>query len=395
MAKIIETIPVFGNPIDERALAQLIECRRDAVACALMADHHLGYQMPIGGVAAYDNQVPPAGAGFDIACGNKAVRLDVGFDDIKDWLDTLMDDIWRSLSFGIGRVNEDVVEDPLFDDPAWREVNVLQGQALKQKARNQLGTIGSGNHYVDLFRDEKDRIWVGVHFGSRGLGHSVATEFMKLAGSNPNASEGAPKLLPADKPVGEDYLRCMELAGRYASAGRSWVCAKVAGIIGGHIVEEVHNHHNYVWKETHQGRSLYVARKGATPAYPGQKGFVGGSMGDDSVILEGVEGEEAKQALYSTVHGAGRVMSRTKAAGKMNYKTRRREGGEVTRVMMKSWLKEKGVRLRGAGVDEAPQVYKRLSQVLEHHAKSVKVLHTLRPLGVCMAAEDEKDPYKD
>jgi tRNA-splicing ligase RtcB len=141
---------------------------------------------------------------------------------------------------------------------------------------------------------------------------------------------------------------------------------------------------------------MLVIRKGATPAFPGQKGFIGGSMGDDAVIVEGVDSTASRQALYSTVHGAGRVMSRTQAAGKVN----RRTGRQLTRgiVNWPRWqqqLKAQGVTLRGGGADEAPECYKRLSEVLAAHAVTIRVLHTLRPIGVAMAGKETVDPYKD
>ena len=138
---------------------------------------------------------------------------------------------------------------------------------------------------------------------------------------------------------------------------------------------------------------MWVVRKGATPAFPGQKGFVGGSMGDISVILEGVDSEDAKASLYSAMHGAGRVMSRTQAAGKP--KKGKRSGGCISREMMDKWVRDQGVTLRGAGTDESPHCYKRLPEVLAHHATNVKVLHTLKPVGVAMAGEDVYDPFKD
>jgi tRNA-splicing ligase RtcB len=172
----------------------------------------------------------------------------------------------------------------------------------------------------------------------------------------------------------------------------------VAALLGAKIEEEIHNHHNFAWREKHRGAWYWVVRKGATPAFPGQKGFVGGSMGDISVILEGVESNESEQAFYSTVHGAGRVISRTRAAGKVvwkNGKPHRVSSGEISREMMMQWIQQQGVELRGAGTDEAPQCYKRLSEVLHFHRNTVKVLHILRPLGVAMAGENEFDPYKD
>ena len=382
---------VYGSPVDEGALAQITDCLNGgAEYVCLMADHHQGYKMPIGGVCAYKNKVTVEGVGFDIACGNKAVRLNgVKSNDLN--VPLLMDDIYSSLSFGVGLKNKEAVDHEVFYLDAWKLPQIAN---LKDLAREQLGTIGSSNHYVDVFADEHDNVWVGVHFGSRGFGHKTATAFLELAGAKDSIS-GAPVLLDTNESLGAEYIECMQLAGLYAYAGRDWVCQKVASIIGAPIVEEVHNHHNFAWKETHFGEEYWVVRKGATPTFPGQKGFVGGSMGDNSVIIEGIDSENARNILHSTVHGAGRVMSRTQAAGKMNYKTRTRSGGLITREMMMDWLKPLGVELRGAGTDESPQAYKRLDEVLGFHSDSIKVLHTLRPLGVCMASANEVDPYKD
>jgi tRNA-splicing ligase RtcB len=387
--KIIRGIPVYGNPVDELALQQIERCAAGAYGAALMADHHVGYSMPIGGVVAYVEGVSPSGVGFDIACGNKAVLLDVPAKEVKRKIHVIMDDIARKIAFGIGRNNPTPVDHPLFDDPLFSEPLLKQ---KKQMAQNQLGTVGSGNHYVDIFIDEQDRAWCGVHFGSRGLGHFIAKTFMELGGGKDGMHVDA-VVFSTKSNLGEDYVRHMKLAGQYAYAGRDYVCAQVAKIIGAKIVEEVHNHHNFAWEEEHGGQKVWVVRKGATPAFPGQKGFVGGSMGDISVILEGIESEEAKQALYSTVHGAGRVMSRTQAAGRK--KGSKRTGGSVTREMMMKWVKDKGVVLRGAGTDESPHCYKRLPEVLDQHASSVRILHTLTPIGVAMAGEDEYDPYID
>ena len=145
---------------------------------------------------------------------------------------------------------------------------------------------------------------------------------------------------------------------------------------------------------------MWVVRKGATPAFPGQKGFVGGSMGDVSVILEGVESEESVTSLYSTVHGAGRVMSRTQAAGRKRWSKKaggfvRTKEGSISRDMMRQWITKAGVELRGADTDESPHCYKRLPDVLEQHDNTVHILHTLHPVGVAMAGAEEFDPYKD
>ena len=396
---------VFGQH-EKQTLAQLTRVATRAEHAALMADGHLGYVMPIGGVAAYDNQVSVAGVGFDIACGNAAIRTDLRLNDLRDRpgglrrnLERIGDEIRTGLTFGIGGTNKssDAPSDhPLFKDPAWAAVPGKYRPALLDKARKQLGTVGSGNHYVDVFADEKDRIWVGVHFGSRGFGHTVASSFLAI-GQGAEWGTRVPEaevIFDLDAPAGHDYWHLMNLAGRYAYAGREWAARKVVDIVGAREVELVHNHHNFAWEEEHFGRTFVVVRKGATPAFPVQKGFVGGSMGDNSVILEGTRGAPAASptgelqatALYSTVHGAGRVMSRTAARGKRHRRTGKvLKRGRVSREMMRDWVDRKGVVLRGGGLDESPHVYRRLPDVLAAQGDTITVLHTLRPLVVVMA----------
>ncbi len=390
----IDGIPVWGTPL-QNAVDQMKNALRTADRAALMADHHLGYAVPVGGVIAYRGKVSPSGVGYDIACGNKAVLTDAKLSDVRGDISRIMDDVFNFVSFGVGRKNAEPVDHALFDDTAW---SIPVAAELKMLAQAQLGTVGSGNHYVDIFHDEQERIWIGVHFGSRGLGHKLATHFVR-AGGGKDGINVDPVVFDAESSLGSEYIACMNLAGRFAYAGRDWVCGRVAKILGANILDEVHNHHNFAWLETHGGEPLWVVRKGATPAFPGQRGFVGGTMGENSVILEGVESEEGPLSLYSTVHGAGRVMSRTEAAGKSKWvkgqKTRVSEG-KVSREMMREWVKDRAnVELRGAGVDESPHCYKRLSDVLASHAESVRVLHTLTPIGVAMAGENETDPYKD
>jgi tRNA-splicing ligase RtcB len=383
---------VFGSH-ESNTLAQLEDVASRAERAALMADGHLGYVMPIGGVAAYRDKISVVGVGFDIACGNAAIRTDLTLPEIQGRVRELADDIQASLSFGVGlknRAADAPRNDPLFEDAAWQAIpDRDERDRLRAKAREQLGTVGSGNHYVDVFADEENRIWVGVHFGSRGFGFGIAHGFLALS-----------QLLDVRAPIGDAYWQLMNLAGRYAYAGREWVARKVVAILGGREMELVHNHHNFAWIEEHGGESLYVIRKGATPAFPGQKGFVGGSMGDNAVILQGATAADAAtrdlqaRALYSTVHGAGRVMSRTAAAGKRRRGKVIKEGA-VSREMMHEWVQKKGVLLRGGGTDESPHVYRRLPDVLEAQGATVEVLHTLRPLVVVMAGADEFDPYRD
>ena len=402
-------VAVFGEH-DDKTLAQLRDVASRADRAALMADGHLGYVMPIGGVAAYRDRVSVVGVGFDIACGNAAIRTDLTFEknfEVITRLPSIADEIQGAVSFGMGRkntANDAPIDHPLFDSPSWDAIPGHARDGLRAKARTQLGTVGSGNHYVDVFVDETGALWVGVHFGSRGFGHTVASGFLALS---QGAKWGArvperEALLPLAMPLGHDYWALMTLAGEYTYAGREWVARKVVSMLGGREVELVHNHHNFAWREQHDGESVIVVRKGATPAFPGQKGFIGGSMGDDAVIVQGTmpkdPGVEQLQhdALYSTVHGAGRVMSRTQAAGKRNWRTGQvLQPGAVSPQMMEEWIRQKGVILRGGGLDESPHVYRRLPDVLSAQKGTIEVLHTLRPLIVVMAGPDQFDPYKD
>src|SRR6202521_1844859 len=159
--KLIDGIPVWGTEVDEGAMAQIRNCAKTADHVALMGDHHKGYAVPIGGVVAYTDSISPSGVGYDIACGNKAILTDAHAADVRHDISKIMDEVFRVVSFGVGRKNQDErVDHALFDDPAWSLKAVAP---LKEMARQQLGTVGSGNHYVDIFSDEVDRIWIGVH----------------------------------------------------------------------------------------------------------------------------------------------------------------------------------------------------------------------------------------
>lgn len=421
---------IFGQH-DENTIRQIQDVAGRAERAALMADGHVGYICPIGGVLAYRDKVSVVSVGFDIGCGNAAIRTDLRVEDVTKGLTLdevkrnphrltqdrrivrLADEIAETISFGIGRKNEAddaPVDHPLFQDPAWYALPNTGGyrDTLRDKARRQLGTVGSGNHYVDVFADEAGAVWVGVHFGSRGLGHTIASDFLSISQGGTFGERAREKevLMGLDQPSGHDYWQLMSLAGRYAYAGREWVARKVVELMGGQELELVHNHHNFAWKETHlspegEPTEYVVIRKGATPAFPGQKGFIGGSMGDDAVIVSGAsevppEVEQAQRdALFSTVHGAGRVMSRTEAAGKRTRKGQVIKPGKISPQMQSEWLAKKGVVLRGGGLDEAPQAYRRLTKVLDAQGATIDVEHVLHPLIVVMAGAGEVDPYKD
>ncbi|HEX3328292.1 MAG TPA: RtcB family protein, partial [Gaiellales bacterium] len=259
-----------------------------------------------------------------------AVRTPLSLDDIRPDLGRLADAIGTRISFGIGRKNETPVDHELFDSPIWGEIPELTEKvagrkhswSLRARAEAQLGTVGSGNHYVDLLVEPADgSVWAACHFGSRGFGHGIATGFLNLAAHRAFFSQmpggesmhAAPSLLPltadaanglgarpqdaeARAEIGRRYERAMELAGEYAYAGREHVIGEVLSILGTTALETVHNHHNYSFTETHGGEQVRVVRKGATPAFPGQTGFIGGSMGDWAVVVEGVDSELARRS---------------------------------------------------------------------------------------------------
>ncbi|MBY3543638.1 RtcB family protein [Rhizobium laguerreae] len=388
------TYKIYGQH-DEKTIGQMETCMNTGSAASgvLCADGHLGYAHPIGGVVGYTDHISISGVGFDIACGNMAVRLDTPYADIASNIGAILQDIQRVVSFGVGRRNDERVDHDLFESDLWNAADVSD---LKSMAQAQLGTVGSGNHYVDIFEDADGATWIGVHFGSRGLGHKITTKYLAMAGAK-DGMEVPPALLPADSDMGRGYLAGIELGGLYAYAGREWVVERVRKIIGGAVTFSVHNHHNFAWRETHNGVDMWVVRKGATPAFPGQFGFVGGSMGDDAVILRGVDAPESAASLYSTVHGAGRVMSRTEARGrfvKVDGK-KIRQPGKVRHDEWQQWIRDKGVTVLGSDLDEAPQAYRRLPDVLAAHAGTIAIEHVLRPRGVIMAGAGEFDPYKD
>jgi tRNA-splicing ligase RtcB len=412
----IDGIAVWGREPDAGAVAQMRTCARvgDVQATALMADHHLGYSQPIGGVVAYRDAISPTGVGYDIACGVKAVRTDLTLGDVAADVPRLVDEIAARVAFGLGRTNPTPVDHPLFASDTWRDVRWLRH--LRDPARAQLGTVGSGNHYVDVLAEYRDGdettgrvddaspLWVACHFGSRGFGHKTASGFINLAKGNGwrehvsgESMEAEPTLIERRREPNlfEAYVRAMELAGEYAYAGRDHVVGQVLAILGARSQLEVHNHHNFAWPEEHDGEPVWVVRKGATPAFPGQLGFVGGSMGDIAAVVEGVEGPESAAALRSTVHGAGRIMSRSMARGSRPRRGVRRRQGLVSREMMQDAVRSFGVVVRGGDTDESPHVYRPLRDVLDAHRDTIRIRHLLRPIGVVMAGADVRDPYRD
>lgn len=404
----MENLTIFGEEIiDKNSIDQIKRCFGPEDKAVLTADAHYGYGHPIGGAVAYKNKISLSGVGFDIACGNKAVRTEIRADDIS--AAKIIDEVFRRISFGVGRPNNEPADHPVLE--RIRTAEFKPQRELIGLAASQLGTVGSGNHFIDLFRDDEGYLWIGVHFGSRGFGHKTATGFIAMSqgrGFTDHAKEGSmdapPILFNIDTAIGEAYLSAMALAGEYAYAGRDLVVQKVLEILGNPNVSfEVHNHHNFAWHEEHFGEQYYVVRKGCTPAFPGQKGFIGANMADTSVIIEGVDSELSRKGLYSTVHGAGRVMSRTQAAGKKKWIAgpdgRKRptivSRGRVDFENVKLEMDQHHIELRGGGADEAPECYKKLGDVLKYQGDTIKVLYQLHPIAVAMAGSETYDPYKD
>lgn len=387
----MDHVTVIGDH-EDTTIAQIegVASHWAARKAVLMPDGHLGYAIPIGGVVAYEDAVSPSGVGFDIGCGVMAVHTGIPWTKLAPDADRIADLIERKIAFGLGRKNPEPADSPVLDDPRWDDLPRPLA-ALKGMAARQLGTVGSGNHYVDLLEDEQGDTWVATHFGSRGFGHKTATYFLKQCDAKDGMMVEAAVISKLARPtLFDDYINAMELAGAYATAGREFVVAQVLKILGaGWPKETVHNHHNYAWFE----HGLWVVRKGATPANPGQAGFVGGSMNDEAVVVTGTE--QAAATLWSTVHGAGRVMSRSKAAGRVRTidGERVRVGGAITAARFAE--STAGVTLRGGGFDEAPDVYRSLRSVLDHLGDTVTVTHRMRPRVVVMAGAFERDPYKD
>lgn len=404
----MKQIEIFGREIiDEKSIAQIERCTSEDDIGVLTADAHYGYGHPIGGAVAYKNKISLSGVGFDIACGNKAVRTDIKANQIT--LPKIMDEIYSQISFGIGRRNNKPVDHEVLD-----KINIAEfkpQRKLFNLAKEQLGTVGSGNHFVDLFKDDEGFLWIGVHFGSRGFGHRTTMGFIALSKNlsfEDNVKEGSmdspPILFDIKSELGQTYLEAIKIAGEYAYAGRNLVVNEVLRILDDpKVTFEVHNHHNFAWREEHFGEKYWVVRKGCTPAYPNQLGFIGSNMMDDSVIAEGIDSELSKKALYSTVHGAGRTMSRNEAAGKKKW-IRDNDGikrpvtigrGKVNFEKVRFEMKQRRIELRGSGADEAPECYKKLDDVLSFMGNTIKVIYKLHPIGVAMAGSDIYDPYKD
>jgi tRNA-splicing ligase RtcB len=381
--------PVWGREaIDESSLVQMDHAMRlpISVAGALMPDAHVGYGLPIGGVLATDNAVIPYAVGVDIACRMRLSLYEVSPHMLGQKKGMFERALWEQTSFGMGSQwqGKQRADHEVLDDPAWDATRLLKG--LQDNAARQLGTSGTGNHFVEWGAFRLYETLLGLqpgeylallsHSGSRSVGFKVADRYSKLAmEKHPDLDKSVRHLawLSLDSEEGQEYWLSMELAGRFASANHYVIHHRVAEAVGLKEAAVVENHHNFAW--THSmpdGKTVIVHRKGATPAGVGVLGVIPGSMGDAGYV---VRGRGLSSSLESASHGAGRLMSR-KAAFDSISKSSRDE-----------YLKERGVTLLGGGLDESPQAYKPIEKVIAAQQELVDVMGKFTPRIVRMADE--------
>ena len=377
---------MWGDDLDEKSIQQLRDaCRLPvAVSGALMPDAHLGYGLPIGGVLACDNAVIPYAVGVDIACRMRLTVLDMPVSEIRGSEKKLINTIEEETRFGIGASFRDPRDHAVMDED-WEQTQLLR--QLKGKARAQLGTSGSGNHFVEFGELTLEEPDLGLapgtylallsHSGSRGAGAKVANTYSRKAmQAHPELPKELKRLawLDLDSELGQEYWVSMQLMGQYAAANHAVIHREIVRSLRAKVLAEVENHHNFAWKEEHGGREVVVHRKGATPAGEGVLGIIPGSMATPGYVVRG-RGEPT--SLRSASHGAGRVMSRRKARESFTWSDTRK------------LLTERGVTLISADLDEVPGVYKDIEEVMGAQQDLVDVVARFDPKIVKMAPPGE------
>src|SRR5579872_4373570 len=382
----------WGSEIEDGAHAQMRKSCEVPVARkgALMPDAHVGYGLPIGGVLACEKAVIPYAVGVDIACRMKLSVLDLPTESMRHRFDHFKNALEEGTRFGVGSVHERPQEHPVMDAD-WSVTRITREH--KDRAWKQLGTSGSGNHFVefgvlaltepapDLGLQPGEYVALLSHSGSRGAGAAVCSVYSAIAQSRlPKRYEELGRLawLDLETDAGAEYWNAMSLMGEYAAANHEVIHRLVSKWLGAQIIAGVENHHNFAWKEEHDGQQLIVHRKGATPAGAGVLGVIPGSMADPAFV---VRGKGQAESLNSASHGAGRRMSRKKARDTYNWKA------------VKNDLAKKGVTVLSAGADEVPYVYKRIEDVMRAQQDLVEVVAQFDPKIVKMcddgsAAED-------
>ncbi|HDZ20602.1 hypothetical protein LCGC14_0312370 [marine sediment metagenome] len=378
----------WGRDIEPGAVEQMRNACRLPVTVqgALMADAHQGYGLPIGGVMATDNAVVPYAVGVDIACRMKMTVLDMPPDALVGRRDQLRKALEGETRFGIGAAFKNRRRQHVVMDEDW-SVSKITAE-LKDKAWSQLGTSGSGNHFAEFGTLTLERAALGLeagvylallsHSGSRGAGATVANHYSKLAMRlHPELPRELIHLawLDLDSDAGQEYWRVMELMGRYAAANHALIHQHVVGALGTEVLAGVENHHNFAWRETHNGRDVIVHRKGATPAGEGAIGIIPGSMATSGYV---VRGKGNKLSLDSAAHGAGRRMSRTAAKRQFTWSQAKR------------LLRDRGVVLISGGLDEIPMAYKDIETVMAAQRDLVEPIARFDPKLVKMAPAGER-----
>jgi tRNA-splicing ligase RtcB len=377
MQVINDKLKVWANDLDTQTLAQAERTARLPIVTghvALMPDAHLGLGGTIGSVVPTEGAIIPACVGVDIGCGMAAVRTDLTASDLPDDLRPLLSQIERVVPAGVGQGHERRPADAWLD--GHRPRTTLDSK-LESKAYKQMGTLGSGNHFAEISLDDDERVWLVIHSGSRGIGNILAQSHITEAKAvarrldigleDPNLAyllEGTPEF--------DHYLADLRFAQAYALNNRETMINAMLRVffrfVGkGRELSRVNCHHNYTEREVHQGRELWITRKGAISATAGEMGVLPGSMGTDSYIVEGLGNPES---YNSSAHGAGRRMSRTKA--------RKTLTSESLRDAMKgrTWLSNRAKSL----VDEHPDAYKDVREVIRLSADLVKVRHRLQAI---------------
>jgi len=377
----------WGDQIDAAAIDQMeVACRLPiAVMGALMPDAHIGYGLPIGGVLAVRDAVIPYAVGVDIACRMKLTVLNLPVSSLTDRVEQLMKAIELETRFGVGSTFRSRRDHPVMDED-WSVTSLTA--TLKDKAWSQLGTSGSGNHFVEFGRLTLAEDTLGLksgtflallsHSGSRGTGAAICSHYSKVARA---LHVELPKemshlaWLSLRSGEGQEYWAAMELMGKYASANHALIHRHIARHLGVEVLLDIENHHNFAWKENHAGEDVIVHRKGATPAGRGVVGIIPGSMAAPGFV---VRGKGVAESLCSAAHGAGRAMSRTAAEKKFHW-------SEIKEV-----LKASHVRLMSAGIDEAPMAYKDIHAVMAAQQDLVEVVARFDPAIVKMAPAGER-----
>jgi tRNA-splicing ligase RtcB len=384
------TYRTWGSMIEESSHQQMRDaCMLPmAVGAALMPDAHVGYGLPIGGVLALENAVVPYAVGVDIACRMKLSVIEGSVDELESDFHRFQTALENGTRFGIGASFKTPHDHEVLDRD-WSITRITREH--KDKARKQLGTSGSGNHFVEFgtltLERRSDELGLDAgkylsllsHSGSRGTGAAVCSTYSSIAQSRLSKQHqrfGRLAWLDMDSEAGQEYWAAMNLMGDYAAANHDVIHRSVVKLAKSRVIAGVENHHNFAWREQHQGRDVIVHRKGATPAGRGVLGVIPGSMATPAFVVRGLGNDES---FHSAAHGAGRCMSRTKANEQFRFRPVQQD------------LLKRGVHILSAGADEVPAVYKNIHQVMSEQQDLVQIIARFDPRIVKMSDDGKSE----